>query len=163
MKVCSLNIRGLGNKQKRDQVFHWLRQQLSSVYFLQETHLNKDSEQNWLSEWGQKAFFSGSKTNSEGICILFDEYFTFDLIKYIDLVPGRLQIVEIEHEEKELTLINIYGYNSDDTFLFDKLYTYLGENKDKTFIIEDDFNTVLNNELDKKMEYSKLIKNVGLF
>ena len=72
------------------------------------------------------------------------------MIKYTDLVSGRLQIIEIKHEEKELTLVNIYGYNSDDTSLFDKLNNYLGENEDKTFIIGGDFNTVLNTELDKK-------------
>ena len=163
MEICSLNVRGLGNKQKRDQVFHWLRQQSASVYFLQETHLNKDSEQDWLTEWGQEAFFSGSKTNSEGICILFDKSFTFELTKYIDLVPGRLQVVKIKHEEKELTLINIYGYNSDETSLLNKLQTYLGENEDKTFIIGGDFNTVLNTELDKKNGTFETHKNVGLF
>ena len=163
MQVCSLNVRGIGHKQKREQVFHWLRQQRASVYFLQETHLEHKFETEWLSEWGHEGFFSGTKSNSEGIGILFDKSFSFKVIKYVDLVPGRLQVIEISHNDREITFINIYGYNSDHTSLFEKLDTYINEFEDKNFIIGSDFNTVLNHELDKKHGISETHKKCRSF
>ena len=45
--ICSLNVRGLGNKLKRDQVFHWLKEQNKSIYLLQETHLIAQDKDRW--------------------------------------------------------------------------------------------------------------------
>ena len=49
-----------------------------------------------------------------------------------------------------VTIIIIYGPNTDDVSLFKKLDEYLGSNDEKTFIIGGDFNTILDVELDKK-------------
>ena len=69
--ICSLNVRGIGNKLKRDQVFHWLKEQNKSIFLLQETHLDFQSSDKWENEWGYKSFFSGNKTKGEGVCIIF--------------------------------------------------------------------------------------------
>ena len=39
--ICSLNVRGLGNKHKRREIFNWLRKKKFSIYFLQEVHNTK--------------------------------------------------------------------------------------------------------------------------
>ena len=150
--ICSLNVRGIGNKIKREQVFQWLKEQKFSIYLLQETHLISENADNWESDWGFTSFYSGIKSNSEGICILFDKSFKFDTknINHIDIVPGRLQVVDIKIEDKAIKIINIYGLNNDDTFLFDKLQSYISENEDSDFIIGGDFNTVLNTDIDKQ-------------
>ena len=88
--IYSLNVRGLGNKLKRDQVFHWLKEQKFSIYLLQETHLSVQHLDQWKSEWGYQSYFSGNKSNSEGVCILFSQNFNCDNLNYIDIVPGRL-------------------------------------------------------------------------
>ena len=49
--ICSLYVRGLGNKEKRDQVFHWLKEKKFSIYLLQETHLSAQLKDQWQSEW----------------------------------------------------------------------------------------------------------------
>ena len=36
--VSSLNVRGLGNNEKRREVFQWLRKKNFSIYMLQEAH-----------------------------------------------------------------------------------------------------------------------------
>ena len=36
LKVASLNVRGLGNKEKRRETFNWLRSKRFSIYLLQE-------------------------------------------------------------------------------------------------------------------------------
>ena len=148
--VCSLNVRGLGSKLKRDQVFHWLKEQNKSIYLLQETHLNVQDKSKWENEWEYKSFFSGNKTNSEGVCILLNKLFACDITDYTDIIPGRLHAIGIKIDDKLLKIINIYGPNSDDISLFDKLHTYIAENEDSDFIIGGDFNTVLNTDIDKR-------------
>ena len=55
--ILSLNVRGLRNKEKRREMFHWLKQYNggdNSFIFLQETHSDKMDELIWQREWGSK-------------------------------------------------------------------------------------------------------------
>ena len=67
VKCCSYNVRGLLNETKRTQMFSWLKTQPYDFYLLQETRLMAKHNEIWENEWGGKAFFSGTKSNSEGI------------------------------------------------------------------------------------------------
>ena len=55
LNLVSLNLRGLGNCQKRREIFNWLRAKGFSIYFLQETRSSEKSMSIWLAEWGYKA------------------------------------------------------------------------------------------------------------
>ena len=61
-----------------------------------------------------------------------------------------MQALELIINDKEISLINVYGPNNDDGNFFEQLETYLKENDEKTFIIGGDFNTVPNEKLDKR-------------
>ena len=148
--LCSLNVRGLGNKLKREQVFHWLKEQAFDIYCLQETHLPSSLKDQIKMEWGFDVLLSGKSRNSEGVCILFNSTVKFSIINYIDIIEGRLQAVDIQYNDTNITLINVYGPNTDDSTLFDSLNNYVLHNADNTFIIGGDFNTVLDINLDKK-------------
>ena len=39
LRICSLNVRGLGERLKRRETFNWLRAKKFSIYLLQETPL----------------------------------------------------------------------------------------------------------------------------
>ena len=67
----------------------------------------------------------------------------------MEIVPGRLHVVDIKSDDIFLKVINIYGPNKDDISLFDTLQLYINGNEDSDFIIGGDFNTVLNTEIDK--------------
>ena len=54
--ICSFNAKGLGSKQKREQIFACLKAQDYSICLLQETHLKQSNEHIWRSEWGGEAF-----------------------------------------------------------------------------------------------------------
>ena len=64
--ISSLNSQGLGNLQKRRDVFHYLKQKGHSIYCLQDTHFEKKTEKYLTSEWGYKDFAS-YKSNSRGV------------------------------------------------------------------------------------------------
>ena len=123
--ICTLNVKGLNNKLKRDQLLTYLKQQHVSICLLQETHLPSNNKHTYGDEWGVKAFVSGTSSNSAGVCILINPTITHSILKYEDIVPGRLQAIEISIENKNVTILNVYGPNEDNIVLFDKLSSYL--------------------------------------
>ena len=77
------------------------------------------------------------------MCIFLNKSFTCDIIDYTDIISGRLHAIGIKVDDKLLKIINIYGPNSDDISLFEKLHSFITVNEDSDFIIGGDFNTVL--------------------
>lgn len=43
LRILSFNVNGLNDYHKRKDIFDYLRKQNAHIFFLQETHLNKDS------------------------------------------------------------------------------------------------------------------------
>ena len=146
----SLNVRGIGNIEKRQKVFHWLKSQSCGFCFLQETHVNTKIKSKWENEWGHRSYFSGNSSNSEGIGILINKNISKEsIINHHEIIPGRLQALEIKIESNSIILLNIYGPNDDNAYVFVKLKQFLEDNSDKYFIIAGDFNTILDIHLDK--------------
>ena len=52
-----MNVRGIGNNNKRRETFNWLRNKQQSIIFLQEVHCTEATIDTWRSEWGYKALF----------------------------------------------------------------------------------------------------------
>ena len=150
LKISSFKVRGLANKTKREKIFTWIKDQSISIALLQETHSSSKTDSVWSKQWGAKVYFSGKDSKSKGIAILINDNFNCKIINYEEIIQGRLQSLELEINEHTVTIINIYGPNTDDVSLFNKLDEYLGSNDEKTFIIGGDFNTILDVELDKK-------------
>ena len=148
--ICSFNVRGLGNKTKRDQLFHWLKQKSYSICLLQETHLTVKDENIWKTEWGGSCFFSGQRSNKAGISILLNPSLNYVITKHTEIIPGRVRALELVINDKEITILNVYGPNTDDINVFNDLLVYLNANNDKSFVIGGDFNTVININIDKK-------------
>ena len=60
-QICSLNVsnvRGLGVKTKRREVFNWLKAKTFSIFMLQEVHCVKENIPMYLTKWGYQGFFS---------------------------------------------------------------------------------------------------------
>ena len=150
VKICSYNVKGLGNDRKRNQIFNWLKHQNISICLLQETHSNNNTTDTWTKEWNGDAFFSGNSCSKEGICVLFNNNISYEIINYKNIITGRMQAVEIEINKSRVVIINIYGPNKDEVSFFEKLENVITENEEKIIIIGGDYNVVLNEVLDKK-------------
>ena len=148
--ISSLNCRGLGNKEKRRQVFNFLRNKPSSILFLQETHATISSEKYWLSEWGFKIIFSHGCANSWGTCIMFKNNFDLEIIKHYCDNNGRFVIVDVISEGKKLTLVNLYAPNDDIPDFFDQIFSTLKNFDCESLIIGGDYNCVLNSNVGKR-------------
>ena len=72
LSLCSFNVRGLGQKIKREQIFTHLHTKQFNVCFLQETHSTKDVETAWAANSPYNLYFSGRSSSSSGISIMID-------------------------------------------------------------------------------------------
>ena len=135
---------------KRREIFRWLKTKKYVIFFLQEVYCSKDKEICWTSEWGYSTIFSSLSSDSAGLCILFNNNFSFHVLKTISDPKGRFIIVDIKTESKTLTLANILAPNNDDPFFFKNVFKHLLAFECKEIILGGDFNLVLDLQKDKK-------------
>ena len=150
MTICSLNVRGLSNDKKRRETLLWLKKKQFSIYFLQDTHSTNESGIYWRSEWGYSTIFTEFSSSKAGVGILFNNNFQFNILKcYTD--PDD---VDVETEEKILTLVNIYAPNRDDPNIFRGVSEKMLSFECDLIIFGGDFNLVCDVEKDKKRRRS---------
>lgn len=150
LSVCSYNVRGLGQKNKRTKIFKFLEKKQINVCFLQETHSKPEVESQWTKECSKyDIHFSGRSSSSGGIGILLDKSLQFTMVYHKEIIPGKIQTLKLNVNDHDIVFINLYGPNNDDPSFFDTLFEFLGQNEDEEFIIGGDFNTVLDPLMDK--------------
>ena len=66
LSICSYNVRGLGNKTKREQIFSWLKDNNFAICLLQETHSGVGTHNIGKSDWGNDAFSVDTVTITKG-------------------------------------------------------------------------------------------------
>ena len=116
--ISSLNVRGLGNNKKRRETFQWLRKKNYSIYRMQEVHRTEKSFGTWAAECGYTALFNGLATNKAGVAILFNNNFTFKVLKQLCDKEGRYIIIDLVVGELTLTICSIYAPSKDDPAFF---------------------------------------------
>jgi exonuclease III len=143
-----MNVQGLGNFQKRRDLFQYLRQKEHSIYFLQDTHFVKKDEKQIRAEWGYECLFASYSSQSRGVCILFNNNFDFK-VKSVERDPnGNYLIAVISTMEKQIVLVNLYGPNSDEPQFYSALQQKLEIHINNSIIIGGDWNLVMNPALD---------------
>ena len=146
--ISSLNCQGLGNPQKRRDVFHYLKQKAFSIYCLQDTHFDKKLIKYIKAEWGYKCFFSCYSSNSRGVAILLNNNFEFKVNKVHCDENGNYIVMSFSTMDKDLLLVNIYGPNRDNPNFYEKLTNTIKNYKNHNIIAVGDWNLVLDPSLD---------------
>ena len=70
LSIASMNCRGLGNFNKRRDVFHFLKNKNYSICCLQDVHFDKNMETAVRNEWGLECYFSSFRSNCRGVAII---------------------------------------------------------------------------------------------
>lgn len=70
MKIYSLNVRGLNDKNKRKSILSYFQQTKAHVVLLQETHLCEEDHALWEKEWSSTIYYSTGQSNARGVAIL---------------------------------------------------------------------------------------------
>jgi len=146
-----MNTKGLGDENKRVQVFSWLHNRPADIFFVQETHSTIESENKWKENWGNNnMFFSHGTSNARGVGIFFKNFCDMKINKEYHDDDGRIIILDISLNDEQLTLINIYGPNIDNPIFFENICGKLQDFNCESIIWGGDFNLVLDVSLDKK-------------
>ena len=148
IRITSLNCQGLGNYDKRKDVFNFLRQKKYSIYCLQDTHFTEREENYIRAQWGYECFFSSYNSQSRGVAILFNNTFEYKLHKIKTDQQGNKLILDVTISGKRVLLVNIYGPNRDQPSFYEQLQQDIRDFSIDAVIIMGDFNLVLNQEKD---------------
>lgn len=111
--VVTWNVKGLNHPVKRGKVLAHLKMLSSDIIFLQETHLNKNEYIKLRCRWIGQTYHSTCAVRSRGVAILFRKGTPFTHKTTIADKEGRYLIVIGDLYSLPITLVNIYGPNSD--------------------------------------------------
>ena len=149
ISIISVNCQGLGNPQKRRDVFHFWKLKKYDILFLQDTHFEKKLEKYITAEWGYQAFFASNNSVSRGVAILFNNTFEFRIKKVIkDNENGNYLLISITTKNVDYLLVNIYGPNKDNPDFYNKLNHNIVDFRCANVIVAGDWNIVLDPSLD---------------
>ena len=179
--LLSLNVRGLRNKEKRNQIFRWFKHQKADILFLQETYWSLDMENIVRNEWRGPCFFSHGSTHSCGVAILFQPNLVIEQVEVKYTKDGRLLIMCLKIQNVSIALVNVYAPTQRkyrDNF-FNSLYQVIEkqclgvDSRNFEIILGGDWNCVLNVKKDvygtensyygKQRYLAKIIKKYSLY
>ena len=149
LRIASLNVRGLGDYKKHHKMFHYFSTKKLDVIMLQETHSVKSNMRRWRAEFEGKGHGLHCNSKSRGICTFISRKSKVKIHRSYKDNDGRILILDVEYENMNFFLVNVYTPNSDNTVFFDKLIKMIQEAGNNVVIIAGDFNLVLNLAEDK--------------
>ena len=150
IKLVSLNVRGLQEKQKRREIFHFFTDKGADIVFVQESHSHIKDIQFWEQEWGGKIIASHGETNARGSMIMINKKMKkhAKILKNQTCKEGRWVICDLKIETKILTLVNIYGPNNDNEEYWLNILNELRNFECTHIIMGGDYNFVMNQDYD---------------
>ena len=150
IKICTLNVRGIRNKQKRYNIFSKLKKSKYDIMAMQETHMT-DQEKKLIDEgWGENYHFCKGTNRSKGLITLFSKKIKKENTEIV-YSKERIIVSKIKIGESHIYVINVYGpCNESEKFIFmDNIKKELEKIKqDNHIILLGDFNIVMSNEND---------------
>ena len=115
-------MRGLADKHKRREFFHFIKDKRPDVVFVQETHSIKKVQQIWRNQWKGKIIFSHGTSNSRGVCIMINKDSDIKINTCKELIEGRVLNAVITYNNQQILLSNVYAPNEDDPQFFETLF-----------------------------------------
>ena len=72
--LCSLNVNGIHGREKRNRVVEWIKTQKCSIaFFLQETHLDENIENEIKNKTNFAIYCSNGTSASRGVGIVINK------------------------------------------------------------------------------------------
>ena len=166
LTVISCNVKGLGESNKRRQMFKHLHALKADVFFLQETHWSSRKQAMIRNKWGGKIVFDNGTTQARGTAILFNKNINVQLLTTERSGVGRFLMLNTLIENQKTLLCNIYAPNEDDPSFFLDIVERLEKYEAEISILGGDFNTNLT-KMDKRggrsWEESNTAKTINSF
>ena len=172
VKLLSINCRGLNDKEKRKEVFHWINNHPRGdfdIIFLQETHSTFKSENKFETQWRHNSnkyctFFSHCSSSSKGVMTIIDQKYKLHITSVEVDARGRYIILDLTIGSKIYHIINIYSPNleneNEQVDFWNEITTKLRAKDLGSIIMGGDLNTFLDCKLDKSPSTNKKYKGV---
>ena len=152
LKLCTFNVNGLRQKEKRLSIFKRLAK-LKSIILLQETHSTENEEKIWRDEWNGNIEFCHGTSSSCGVAILMPSGSDTHIKKIDNDGNGRILIVQIMSNSTEYIIVNIYApvrtQEKQQILFIHEVKEKIAPYQDKTLLMGGDYNLYLSQELDK--------------
>ena len=164
-KMYSLNVRGIRERDKREQIFSWCKDKKADIVFLQETFSTRDIEDRWSSMWDGSIYFSHGSNHGKGVLVLISPMVDIEVIQVLQDTEGRYIFIDCKIQGVRLILGNVYfptrNHEKDQLIFLRKLRNILDRlNKNEyPVIVGGDFNMIRNTELDYLGQSSNRISN----
>ena len=149
LRICSMNVRGLGNWKKRKDVFEKLRSSDAHIFLLQDVHCAAGREMIFRNSWGTDILIAPFTANARGVAILTNR----TDIKFNDTIIDKGGNFIITHalidQSFSLILASIYAPNRDRPEFFQPIERYLDEREGEIpVVLGGDWNMVLEQDMD---------------
>ena len=119
--IFAQNVQGLHSRDKRCDVFNFLRKKKYSIICLTDTHFTNDQHKLIVAEWGYEVIFNSFNSNSCGIAVLLNNSFEYKIFHTYKDCNGNSLLLDMQIDEHRLTLAVIYGPNKDDPSFLETL------------------------------------------
>ena len=136
--------------KNRKKLFKFLKNTEGNVFLLQEMYSTPEDKQEWELQWNEKIFFQHGDRCSKGVAILLNKCRELDVKVLYKDQEGRIIIIELESEQYQFAIANIYAPNIDNPAFFVQTFTEIEKSDMADKIIGRDFNLTLNPEVDRK-------------
>ena len=147
LKIISMNAQGLRDKNKRKDVFNFLKNKNASIYSVQDTNFTDEEMKTIYIDFGFTYYFNNNDSRSRGVATFISKNIDFNLsTEYADK-GGNLLILDCRIDNKSLTLVNIYGPNKDTPDFYRHIKNKIQEFNNPC-IMAGDFNLILNPSID---------------
>lgn len=148
LTLASWNVKGLGHPIKRGKVFNYLKSLKADILFLQETHIAVGQERKLRASWISQVYQAPFSSKARGVAILFRKGISFQLDSMTTDSHGRYVMISGRLGSLQITMLNIYGPNIDDSQFFKKVFDMIPSGC-VNVIIGGDFNCYLDPFLDR--------------
>ena len=149
IKILSANCQGLGNSEKRIDVFNYLKSKKCHIYCLQDTHSSKLTENFIRCQWNNnECILSSMSSNSRGVGIFFNNNIDFQIHSHISDPDGNFIIADLTVDNNRFTLVTLYGPNSDSPLFFEQLIGKAQQFNNNKLIMCGDYNCIQDVNLD---------------
>ena len=148
LSILSANCQGLRDMNKCTDVLNYLQNLNSSIICLQDTHWIEKDLKLLNKLWQGHILINKHRSNARGVAKMLKNNFEYKILDSYCDDTNNIIFIDLKLDNMTLKIINIYGPNIDSPWFYDNLNDILINNELDYTIISEDFNLVLNPEMD---------------
>ena len=112
INLCSLNVNGLQNREKRGRAIEWVKSMKCDIAYFQETHFDQNIENEINFNTDFNVYGSIGTSASRGVAIFINKAVNYKVIDKVTDENGRIVLLNVQIDDAVFSLVCIYAPNS---------------------------------------------------